>query len=215
MDPQILREAVYHATMCDLVLPQLSFQVLDLHYTRIRTEDEEAEKARKAQDAHDERERKKLVNFDHHYRQIDDWLSNDPIDRKSCCVAWVSTRTKFDRESPKLTAKAAEPNTNFLSKCNALETLRKTAEATVANERGSGVGCNIYPLLPTDECVKHSMLTVPGTMTTSERTDLRRAAFQGMLCTEKMKALTALCQIRKVRMVRVIILFLNRAKCWT
>lgn len=108
MDPQILREAVYHATVGDIVLLQLSFQVLDLHYTRIRTE-EEAEKARKAQDAHDERERKKLVNFDHHYRQIDDWLSNDPIDRKSCCVAWVSTRTKFDRESPNSQRKPSSP----------------------------------------------------------------------------------------------------------
>ena len=124
MDPQILREAVYHATMGNTTLPQMTFQILELHHARIRTEAEEAAKTRKAQEARDKRERKKVIDFDSHYRQIDIWLSNDAIDRKPCRVAWGIYEDKIKPRIAKLTAKAVEPNTNFLSKCNALETLR-------------------------------------------------------------------------------------------
>jgi hypothetical protein len=114
-------------------------------------------------------------------------------------VKW--THKSFVPRIAKLTAEAGLPITNFPSKCNALETLRKIVEAMIINESESGVGCNIYPLVSTDECVEGAMSTILATMAASERTDLLRIQmiYKGTLWTVKIELLVALCHTRKIR----------------
>jgi hypothetical protein len=49
----------------------MTFKVLNLHHTRVRAESEEAEKEQNSEQARHKRERKKIIDFDHHYRKID------------------------------------------------------------------------------------------------------------------------------------------------
>ncbi|KAF3034054.1 hypothetical protein E8E12_002736 [Didymella heteroderae] len=132
-------------------------------------------------------ERKKVLDFDSHYRQIDCWPSNDPMYREPCRVAWAIYNDQIRHRIAKLIAKATESNTNCLLRCNSLETLRKIAEATITNETQSVVRCNIHPLLPANDYVEDLMSKLLATMIASERIDMLRVQFkgEGMLRAEK------------------------------
>jgi hypothetical protein len=113
----------------------MTFKVLNLHHTRVRAESEEAEKEQNSQQARHKRERKKIINFDHHYRQIDYWPSNYLVDRKSYRFAWGIYEDKIKPRIAKLTAKAAEPNTNCLSK-NTSEPCTKWRKPRLSTKQG-------------------------------------------------------------------------------
>ncbi|KAK4613883.1 hypothetical protein CLAFUW4_08813 [Fulvia fulva] len=112
MDADVLRQRIFHATLGNMTFPQLTSRVLDAHSTRLRLKAEAIDNAQKAQEAKERRDRKKVFDFDSHYGQIDDWLSNDPIGRKACRTSY-SIYEKVVARIEKITAKATEPTTNF------------------------------------------------------------------------------------------------------
>lgn len=194
-DMQTLSEIVYHATLASID-PQVSLRVLNMHHTRIHNEAVAAEQARKAQEAREKRDRKKITDFDQHFRQIDWWVSNDPINRKACRTSY-SIYEKVAARITKIEEKATEATTNFASKCNALETLRKVVD-TICRHSGGAMGIEIYTYLHDDRSIEDSMLSILKSMTADEREELLTVKHDGALWIELMEKLDTFRQTKKI-----------------
>ncbi|KXS96359.1 hypothetical protein AC578_3083 [Pseudocercospora eumusae] len=198
-DIQSLREIVYHATMANID-PQVSLRVLNMHHTRIHNEAVQAEQARKTQELRDKRDRKKVIDFDQHFRQIDSWVSNDPIDRKACRISY-GIYEKIVARIAKLTEKAIEATTNFQSKCNALETLRKIVDAILRHSDGA-MGIEIYGYFNTERDIENSMLRILHSMDPPEHAELLNVRDEGVRWIEQMETLETFRQTKEVHFGR-------------
>lgn len=192
---QTLREMVYHATLSNID-PQISVQMLNMHRVRLHNESVQAEQARKAQEIREKRDRKKIIDFDHHFRQIDFWVQNAPIDRKVCRVSY-GVYEKIMARIAKIEQKAIEDTTNFQSRCNALETLRKVVDTIIFHESGA-MGIEIYTYTNTDCSIENVMLNILDCMTRSELEELLTVRHDGALWIESMEELDAFRKTKKV-----------------
>jgi hypothetical protein len=133
------------------------FQIFDLHHTRIRQQQEDAVKAQKAEAARQKRERKRIIDFDHHFRMIDHHLLNDPVNKSPASISYNVHTKKIKPRIAKIVEKATSAETNFTSRFNALETLSKVAEAVIVNSVASGVGINVMHYYR-DDCIEEALL---------------------------------------------------------
>jgi hypothetical protein len=156
LDEATLRKTLYHAAVCHTSHSAMLFQIFDLHHARIRAEHEAAVKAAKAKTARIKREQKKVLEFSQRVNWIEYYLFNDPIDRKPCRMTYTVVENKVKPRIAKTTAKATSPDTNFATRCNAPETLRKIAWVIADSPNHSGLGSNVVAVWEQDDCIKES-----------------------------------------------------------
>ncbi|KAF2872299.1 hypothetical protein BDV95DRAFT_593700 [Massariosphaeria phaeospora] len=179
LDETTMRNVLFHCTAGTLTHQQMLFQIFDLHHARLRKDDERAEAARKAEAARLKRKQTKVVDFDHHFRQIDWWLQNDPVDRKACRMVWNLYENKIKPRIFKIRDKASSPDTNFGTRCNGLETLRLIAESVCANA-GGAIGANMVSLFGHGDLIEAVMLDILKAMSAEERRRMAHLTLEGV-----------------------------------